>query len=171
MINSVSGKCSVILNYLKRWTFVEIIASFCEPRSLDNFFSPSNILLFNLINLILFFTLLWTSRYLPPGEGREEEWWRLVFCHLLWERNSLARSSLVRLILHNSWKKKLYTLISHDNLFFFLQSLWLFSAWCRMITLGHCQFLYWVRCSRYSNHRSKQQISIKVRLHHLLFSC
>ena len=107
LINLVSGKCSVILSYLKRWTFVEIIASFCEPRSSDNFFSPSNILLFNLINLILFFTLLWTSRYLPPGEGREEEWWRLVFCHLLWERNSLARSSLVRLILHNSWKKKI----------------------------------------------------------------
>ena len=49
----------------KRWKFVEIITS------LDIFFSLIDTLLFNLIDLIIFFYFLWTSRYLPPAEGRE----------------------------------------------------------------------------------------------------
>ena len=49
----------------KMWKFVEIITS------LDNFFSLIDILLLNLIDLTFFFYFLWTSRYLPPAEGRE----------------------------------------------------------------------------------------------------
>lgn len=47
-------------------------------------------------------------------------------------RSFLARSSYSSQLL----EKKIVH--AHDNLFFFLQRLWLFSAWCRMITLGHC---------------------------------